>query len=42
MAAIAAESEGARFRRSYDKVSSSFLSLGDAFVGRMLELHPQV
>jgi hypothetical protein len=30
------------FRRSYDKVSSSFLSLGDAFVGEVLKLHPQV
>jgi hypothetical protein len=30
------------FRRSYDKVSSSFLSLGDAFVGEVLKLQPQV
>jgi hypothetical protein len=30
------------FRRAYDKVSSSFLSLGDAFVGEMLKLQPQV
>jgi hypothetical protein len=30
------------FRRSYDKVSSSFLSLGDAFVAEMLTLRPQV
>jgi hypothetical protein len=34
--------KNARYRRAYDKVSSVFLSLGDAFVDHMLSLHPEV
>jgi hypothetical protein len=34
--------KSARYRRAYDKVSSVFLSLGDAFVDEMLKLHPEV
>jgi hypothetical protein len=30
------------YRRTYDKLSTSFLLVGDAFVGRILQLHPQV
>jgi hypothetical protein len=30
------------YRRNYDKLSASFLSLGDALVGEVLKLHPQV
>jgi hypothetical protein len=30
------------YRRAYDQLSSSFLSLGDAFVEEMLELDPKV
>jgi hypothetical protein len=31
-----------RYRRTYDRVSASFLSLGDAFVAEMLKLRPQI
>ena len=31
-----------KYRRAYDKVSTLFLSLGDAFVDQMLKLHPEV
>jgi hypothetical protein len=34
--------KSAPYRRAYDKVSASFLSLGDAFVGEVLKLHPQI
>jgi hypothetical protein len=30
------------YRRTYDKLSASFLSLGDALVGEVLTLHPEV
>lgn len=30
------------YRRTYDKLSASFLSLGDAFVGQIVKLHPDV
>ena len=30
------------YRRAYDRVSSMFLLLGDAFVNEMLTLHPEV
>ena len=30
------------YRRNYDKLSASFLSLGDALVGEVLKLHPKV
>ena len=31
-----------RYRRAYDQLSASFLSLGDAFVQELLKLHPEV
>jgi hypothetical protein len=34
--------KSAPYRRAYDKLSTSFLSLGDAFVGEVLKLHPRV
>jgi hypothetical protein len=34
--------KSAAFRRTYDKVSAAFLSLGDAFVEQTLKLHPEV
>jgi hypothetical protein len=30
------------YRRTYDKLSAWFLSLGDAFVGEVVKLHPKV
>jgi hypothetical protein len=30
------------YRRAYDKLSTSFLSLGDALVGEVLKAHPEV
>jgi hypothetical protein len=30
------------YRRTYDKLSTSFLGLGDAFVGQVVKLHPEV
>ena len=30
------------YRRTYDKLSASYISLGEAFLGRMLKLHPEV
>jgi|GEM_PF-3162909 hypothetical protein len=30
------------YRQTYDKLSTSFLSLGDAFVGEVVKLHPDV
>jgi hypothetical protein len=30
------------YRRTYDKLSASFLLLGDAFVGQIVKLHPDV
>lgn len=34
--------KNASYRRAYDRVSSMFLMLGDAFVNEMLTLHPEV
>jgi hypothetical protein len=31
-----------RYRQAYDEVSTAFLSLGDAFVEQVLQLHPEV
>jgi hypothetical protein len=31
-----------RYRRAYDAVGNAFLSLGDAFVSRVLKLQPEV
>jgi hypothetical protein len=35
-------SRSVEYRRTYDKLSASFISLGEAFVERMLKLHPEV
>lgn len=41
-AVVAALGRSLAYRRTYDKLSSSFLSLGDAFVEEVLKLHPEV
>ena len=34
--------KSATYRRAYGKLSAWFLSLGDAFVGEVVKLHPEV
>jgi hypothetical protein len=35
-------SRSVSYRQTYDRLSSAFLALGDAFIGQMLKLRPQI